>query len=105
MTYTGLSCGDIYDDNPETRNKDGYYHINDIWAFCNMTFIAAAIADGRIVLSCAGVEGHWRKISGINVSAGDDCIHAPMDGIRVLTVVLASVGHQLIILVVIRQTS
>ena len=37
-----------------------------------MTLIAAAIADGRIILSCAGVEGQFRRIAGINISAGDD---------------------------------
>ena len=37
-----------------------------------MTLIAA-IADGHIILSCAGVEGQWRRIAGINISAGDDC--------------------------------
>ena len=55
------------------ETKMDIYRINDIWTFCNMTFIAAAIADGRIVLSCADVEGHWRKIADINVDAGDDC--------------------------------
>ena len=34
---------------------------------------AAAVADGRIILSCAGVEGEWRRIVSINISAGDDC--------------------------------
>ena len=72
MNYTGLSCEDIYNNNPETGNKNGYYHINNnMWTFCNMTLIAA-IADG-IILSCAGVEGQWRRIAGINISAGDDC--------------------------------
>ena len=73
MNYTGLSCEDIYNNNPETGNKNGYYPINDnMWTFCNMTLIAA-IADGSIILSCAGVEGQWRRIAGINISAGDNC--------------------------------
>ena len=73
MSYTGLSCEDIYNNNPETDNKNGYYPINNnMWTFCNMTLIAA-IADGSIILSCAGVEGQWRRIAGINISAGDDC--------------------------------
>ena len=73
MNYTGLSCEDIYNNNPETGNKNGYYPINDnMWIFCNMTLIAA-IADGSMILSCAGVEGQWRRIAGINISAGDDC--------------------------------
>ena len=72
MNYTGLSCEDIYNNNPETGNKNGYYHINNMWTFCNMTLIAA-IADGSIILSCAGVGGEWRRIAGINISAGDNC--------------------------------
>jgi len=73
MNYIGLSCEDIYNNNPETANKNGYYPINNNnWTFCNMTLIAA-IADGRIILSCAGVEGQFRRIAGINISAGDDC--------------------------------
>ena len=43
-----------------------------MWTFCNMTLIAA-IVDGSIILSCAGVEGQWRTIAGINISAKDDC--------------------------------
>ena len=74
MSYTGLSCEDIYNNNPETGDKNGYYPINNnMWIFCNMTLIAAAIADGSIILSCAGVEGQWRRIAGIDISAGDDC--------------------------------
>ena len=73
MSYTGLSCEDIYNNNLETGNNNGYYPINNtVWTFCNMTLIAA-IADGHIILSCAGVEGQWRRIAGINISAGDDC--------------------------------
>ena len=67
MSYTGLSCKDIYNNNPETGNKDGYYRINnDQWTFCNMT----AIADGNF---CAELNGNWRRIAGVNISAGDDC--------------------------------
>ena len=68
MNYTGLSCEDIYDNNPETGNKNGYYPINNTkWTFCNMTAVAAERH------FCAGVEGQWRRIAGINISAGDDC--------------------------------
>ena len=85
MSYTGLSCEDIYNNNPEAGNKNGYYPINNnMWIFCNMTLIDA-IADGSIILSCAGVEGQWRRIAGINISAGDDC------PIGALTMVLAFV--------------
>ena len=67
MTYTGISCEDIYNNNPETGDKDGYYPINNTqWTFCNMT----AIADGNF---CARLDGLWRRIASIDVSAGDDC--------------------------------
>ena len=56
MSYIGLSCEDIYNNNPETGSKNGYYPINNnMWIF-NMTLIAV-IADGNIILSCAGVDG------------------------------------------------
>ena len=80
MNYTGVSCEDIYNNNPETGDNNGYYPINNTqWVFCNMTIIAAiadliaAIADHRIILSCAGMEGEWRRIASINISAGDNC--------------------------------
>ena len=64
MNYTGLSCEDIYNNNPETGNKNGYYPINnDMWTFCNMTFIAAIVDDS--ILSCGNVEGQQRRIAGI----------------------------------------
>ena len=37
-----------------------------------MTLIAA-VANGSIISSCAGVEGQWRRIADIDISAGDDC--------------------------------
>ena len=65
MSYTGLSCEDIYYNNPETDNNSGYYRVNsNMWTFCNMTAIAA---------SCTGVEGQWRRIACIDISAGDKC--------------------------------
>ena len=69
MNYTGLSCEDIYNNNHETGNKNGYYPINDQWTFCNMTAIVA----GYFTFSCAGVEGGWRRIASIDISAGDRC--------------------------------
>ena len=68
INYTGLSCEDIYINNPETGDKNGYY--NTQWTFCNITDIAA---DGHIIFSCAGMEGEWRRIASINISAGDNC--------------------------------
>ena len=71
MNYTGSSCEDIYNNNPETDDKSGYYRINDNqWMYCNMTAIAA---NGDFITTCAGVEGRWRRIVAINISAGDDC--------------------------------
>ena len=71
MNYTGLSCKDIYNNYPETGSNNGYYPINNtIWTFCNMTTIAAAVAKDHF---CAGAGGQWRKIAGIDISAGDNC--------------------------------
>ena len=70
MNYTGVSCVDIYNNYPETSNRNGYYPINsDQWTYCNMT----GIANGHIILSCAGVDGLWTKIADVDISAGDDC--------------------------------
>ena len=70
MNYTGSSCEDIYN-NSETHDKSGYYRINDSqWTYCNMTEITA---DGNFISTCAGVEGGWRRIANIDISAGDDC--------------------------------
>jgi len=72
MAYTGLSCPDIHNNNPETVNKSEYYHINDTqWTYCNIT--AIAIVSGDFISICAGVGGGWRRIVKINISAGDNC--------------------------------
>ena len=71
MNYTGSSCEDIYNNNPENRDKSGYYRINESqWTYCNMTGIAA---NGDFISTCAGMGGGWRRIVNINISAGDDC--------------------------------
>ena len=69
MTYIGPSCENIYYENPETRDKSGYYRINDTqWMYCNMT----ALAVGEYFIpQCGG--GVWKKITHINISAGDNC--------------------------------
>ena len=70
MTYTGSSCEDIYNNNPNTGDKSGYYRINgNQWTFCDIT----EIANGDFISTCAGVGGGWRRIVNINISAGDDC--------------------------------
>ena len=95
MNYTGLSCEDIYNNNPETGNKNGYYLINNTqWTFCNMIDIA-----GYFTFSCAGVGGEWRRIANIEINA------VPLDGVRVLTVALASVDHPVTMLVVTQPPS
>ena len=79
MTYTGSSCEDIYNNNPETGDKSGYYHIIDKCVYCNMNLeIAASTYD--FISSCAGVGGRWRKITSLNITAGDDCPIGWMNG-------------------------
>ena len=75
--FTGASCENIYNDyKNEVTMKNGYYLVitntSSNWTFCDMTLIAA-VANGSIILSCAGVEGQWRRIADIDISAGDDC--------------------------------
>ena len=71
MHYTGSSSEDIYNNNPETNGKSGYYGINDNrWICCNMT----AFTNGTFFCTCDGVGGGWRRIVNINISAGDDCL-------------------------------
>ena len=73
MNYTGSSCEDIYNNNPETGEHSGHYRINGTqFTYCNMTGIAADAAAG-IISTCAGRGGGWRRIVGIDISAGDDC--------------------------------
>ena len=70
MNYAGLSCEDVYINNVETRNKSGYYRIGNnnnngyIWVYCNMR---------DMILSCAGMDGVWKRIASFNITAGDDC--------------------------------
>ena len=72
MTYTGSSCDDIYYNNPEIRDKSGYYRINDNnWTYCNMTAIAIAAVD--FISTCAGVGGGWRRVTHVDITAGDSC--------------------------------
>ena len=62
----GVSCADIYDNNPATRGKSGYYIVktNDCQvhtAFCDME------------LECGGHKGGWMKVADHDISKGDDC--------------------------------
>ena len=73
MTYTGSSCENIYNNNPETVDKSGYYHINDTWTYCGMEDIASKVDTGDIIPTCAGVGGRWKRIAKIDISKGDNC--------------------------------
>ena len=79
--FTGRSCEVIYNYyTNETAGKNGYYLVvvnttngaSQEWTFCDMDLIAA-VADGSIILSCAGVDGQWKRIADIDISTGDDC--------------------------------
>ena len=68
MSYTGSSCEDIYNNNPETGDKSGYYQTGTQCIYCNMTVIAA-----DFIPTCAGVGGRWRRIAYADTSTGGDC--------------------------------
>ena len=60
----GVSCADIYNKNPTSHGKSGYYivktdHIYTI--YCDME------------LECSGHKGGWMKIADYDTSRGDDC--------------------------------
>jgi len=60
----GVSCADIYDNNPASHGKSGYYivktdHIHTV--YCDME------------LECGGHKGGWMKIADYNMNKGDDC--------------------------------
>ena len=60
----GVSCTDIYDNNPASHGKSGYYivntdHIHTV--YCDME------------LQCGGHKGGWMKIADYDTSRGDDC--------------------------------
>ena len=60
----GISCADIYDSNPASRGKSGYYivktdHIHTV--YCDME------------LQCGGHKGGWMKIADHDMGKGDGC--------------------------------
>ena len=60
----GVSCADIYDNNPASHGKSGYYIVktDDIHTvYCDME------------LQCGGHKGGWMKIADYDTSRGDDC--------------------------------
>ena len=55
MNYTGSSCENIYNNNPEIGNKTGYYRVDsNIWTYCDML---AFYTGGDYITTCAGVVG------------------------------------------------
>jgi len=98
----GESCEGIYNKNPESHTKSGYYWILSR-EYCGMTYTGSSCEDiynnnpetgdksgyyrindkwtycnmknfvAGFIPSCAGVGGGWRKVVHINISAGDDC--------------------------------
>ena len=100
--FPGVSCEDIYNKNPESHDRSGYYWILDgpSRVYCGMNYTGSSCEDiynnnpevcdhindnqwtfcnmtatnnGETTCTCAGVRGGWRRIANINISAGDDC--------------------------------
>ncbi|XP_065888599.1 uncharacterized protein [Dysidea avara] len=64
VEFPGVSCADIYDKNPASHGKSGYYvigtdHVRTV--YCDME------------LECSGHKGGWMKIADYDTSKGDDC--------------------------------
>ena len=60
----GLSCADIYDNNPASYSNSGYYVVKTDrihTVYCDME------------LECGGHKGGWMKIADYDTSRGDDC--------------------------------
>ena len=62
--YPGESCKEIYDWNPQTHNRSGYYWlINPLrHVYCDM--------EQRVV--CGNIGG-WTRIASVNITRGDEC--------------------------------
>ena len=57
MSYSGSSCEEICNNYPDTRDKSGYYLVNDEWYYYNMD---------QADTPCGG-RG-WKKIADINMT-------------------------------------
>ena len=60
----GASCADIYNKNPTSHGRSGYYVLKTdhiFFAYCDME------------LDCGGTKGGWMKIADIDTSRGDTC--------------------------------
>ena len=61
VNLPGASCAHIYDKNPTSRGRSGYYILKTGRAYCDME------------LDCGGVKGGWMRIADIDTSRGDTC--------------------------------
>ena len=60
----GASCADIYNKNPTSHGRSGYYVLRTdhlFFAYCDME------------LDCGGTKGGWMRIADIDTSRGDTC--------------------------------
>ena len=60
----GASCADIYNENPASHGRSGYYAVETdhvFFAYCDME------------LDCGGTKGGWMRIADIDTSRGDTC--------------------------------
>ena len=61
----GVSCADIYNKNPTSHGRSGYYVLKIaghlINAYCDME------------LDCGGIKGGWMRIADVNTKEGDAC--------------------------------
>ena len=60
----GASCADIYNKNPTSHGRSGYYVLKTdhlFFAYCDME------------LDCGGTKGGWMRIADIDTSRGDTC--------------------------------
>ena len=60
----GTSCADIYDKNPTSHGKSGYYVLKTdhlFFAYCDME------------LDCGGIKGGWMRIADLNTKIGNTC--------------------------------
>lgn len=64
LIVPGLSCADIFNKNPTSHGRSGYYVIKTDrlrFAYCDME------------LECGGIKGGWMRIADIDTRRGDEC--------------------------------
>jgi len=64
FSHPGESCKEIYDWNPQTHNRSGYYWLinSNRHVYCDM--------EQRVV--CGNIGG-WTRITSVNITRGDEC--------------------------------